>query len=307
MVKDAGQYRTFDRATWAAMGPANGTDITAAEIDRVRSLNDKLSIDDVRDVYMPLVRYLRLRRDNYLQTEQAKAGFLGTSERVAPFIIGISGSVAVGKSTSARLLQLLMNRVMPDLKTQMLTTDGFLYPNAELERRGIMARKGFPESYDMHALLQFLMDIKLGQPAKAPLYSHEEYDVVPGRFTTVDQQDIVIVEGINVLQTGGDEPIFYSDLFDLSLYVDAAPTDIARWYEERFYKLLSLAKDDPNDYYYDYANGDPQTAADLCRWAWDEVNLPNLEEYILPTRARADVILHKRADHTIDTVAVRRF
>nr|WP_225353464.1 type I pantothenate kinase [Lacticaseibacillus thailandensis] len=208
MEKAAGQYRTFDRATWSAMGPANGTDITPAEIERVRSLNDKLSIDDVRDVYMPLVRYLRMRRDNYLHTEQAKANFLGTDDRVAPFIIGISGSVAVGKSTSARLLQLLMNRVMPDLKTQMLTTDGFLYPNAELERRGIMARKGFPESYDMHALLQFLIDIKLGRAAQAPVYSHEEYDVVPGQFTTVDQQDIVIVEGINVLQTGGDEPSF---------------------------------------------------------------------------------------------------
>lgn len=301
------QYRIYPRAEWAALVDGQVKQVTQAEINQLRSVNDTLSLADVAEIYLPLVEYIRMRMGGFNDHLDRQARFLKTQRRHTPFIVGISGSVAVGKSTTARLLQLLLSRQMPDQKVQMLTTDGFLYPNAELKRRGILARKGFPESYDMQRLTKFLVDVKADLTVDAPLYSHQLYDVVPEETEQVGQPDLLIVEGINVLQTGSASPIYYSDLYDLTLYVDAAETDIQRWYLERFNTLLDRAQTNPDDYYYETARGDRPTALQMARGVWQSVNLPNLRDYILPTRDRASVILHKTQDHSIDQVALRAF
>lgn len=301
------QYRVYPRAEWAQFGKNAPRQVTPAEIERLRSLNDTISMDDVAEVYMPLVQYILLRARSFTAGLRARAAFLNTPMRHTPFIIGISGSVAVGKSTTARLLQLLLSRTLKECKIQMITTDGFLLPNAELERRGITSRKGFPESYDMTRLTKFLVDVKADKTVAAPLYSHQLYDVVPDAHETVAAPDILIVEGINVLQMGSASPIYYSDLYDLTLYVDAEADNIERWYLERFGELLDRAANNPDDYYYRLARGERKVAMAMAKGVWQRVNLPNLREYILPTRDRASVILHKTADHSIDQVALRAF
>nr|WP_308779674.1 type I pantothenate kinase [Lacticaseibacillus zhaodongensis] len=297
----------YPRAEWAQLGKDEPRQVTAAEIQHLRSLNDVISLDDVAEVYMPLVQYILMRAHSFTQSIRDRAAFLNVPAKHTPFIIGISGSVAVGKSTTARLLQLLLSRTLPEDKVQMITTDGFLLPNAELERRGISGRKGFPESYDMARLTQFLVDVKADKTVNAPLYSHQLYDVVPDAHETVAAPDILIVEGINVLQMGSASPIYYSDLYDLTLYVDAEAENIERWYLERFGELLDRAADNPDDYYYRLARGEREAAMTMAKGVWQRVNLPNLEDYILPTRDRASVILHKTADHSIDQVALRAF
>lgn len=299
-------YDQFDRATWHSFFPSDRVMLTQEDLDDIKSLNDQISIDDVREVYMPLIKLIQLQYQNYTQMQLQRQTFLKKPSQRVPYIIGIAGSVAVGKSTTARLLQILLNRLMPDQRVELMTTDGFLLPNAELKRRGIMDRKGFPESYDMEKLLTFLNDVKAGEDqVQAPTYSHSVYDVMPDHPQVIDRPNILIVEGINVLQLPSTQRVYVSDFFDFSIYVDARADLIRQWYLERFGLLLKTAFTDPSNYYYPYTKKSKNEAFTMARDVWDRVNLPNLEEYILPTRNRADVILHKTYHHMIDKIYLR--
>ncbi|MEK1403123.1 type I pantothenate kinase [Limosilactobacillus fermentum] len=299
-------YDQFDRQTWHSFFPSEITFLTQENLDEIKSLNDQISLRDVQDIYLPLIKLIQLQYQNYQQMQLQKMTFLRKSSRRIPYIIGIAGSVAVGKSTTARLLQILLKRLMPDRRIEMITTDGFLYPNAELKRRGIMARKGFPESYDMDRLLTFMNDVNAGEDqVKAPTYSHSVYDVMEDHPQTIYKPDILIVEGINVLQLPTTQRLFVSDFFDFSVYVDADASLVEKWYLERFGMLLDTAFQDPTNYYYPYAQGDRAEAFKMAKQVWKDVDLPNLNDYILPTRTRADVILHKTEHHYIDRVYLR--
>lgn len=302
-------FYKFDRAEWSQFHSQNFTSVTDAELAQLRSLNDEISLDDVKTIYSPLRHLIHIRYEDYLGDMFTLSRFLGMQRNPhTPFIIGIAGSVAVGKSTTARLLQLLLSRAYPDKRVQQITTDGFLYPNAELERRGILDRKGFPESYDMQLLIHFMNNVKNASGVvRAPKYSHQIYDIVPNEYEVIDRPDILIVEGINVLQLPSKQPIYVSDYFDFSIYVDADPTLIEQWYLERFGILLDTAFTDPSNYYYQYAIGNRKDAFDMARKVWRDVNLKNLNEYILPTKNRADIILHKTTGHKIDQVALRKW
>lgn len=298
-------YDQFDRQTWHSFFPSERVLLAQENLDEIKSLNDRISLADVQEIYLPLIKLIQLQYQNYQQMHLQKMTFLKKPNRRVPYIIGIAGSVAVGKSTSARLLQILLHKLMPDLRVELITTDGFLYPNAELKRRGIMARKGFPESYDMEKLLTFLNDVKAGEDrVAAPTYSHSVYGVLDTPRVIVEP-DILIVEGINVLQLPSKQPLYVSDFFDFSVYVDADADLIEHWYLERFGMLLDTAFQDPENYYYPYAQGDRDQAFAMAKDVWRRVNLPNLTEYILPTRNRADVILHKTTNHKIDRVYLR--
>lgn len=299
-------YDQFDRQTWHSFFPSEITFLTQENLDEIKSLNDQISLRDVQDIYLPLIKLIQLQYQNYQQMQLQKMTFLRKSSRRIPYIIGIAGSVAVGKSTTARLLQILLKRLMPDRRIEMITTDGFLYPNAELKRRGIMARKGFPESYDMDRLLTFMNDVNAGEDqVTAPTYSHSVYDVMEDHPQTIYKPDILIVEGINVLQLPTTQHLFVSDFFDFSIYVDADASLVEKWYLERFGMLIDTAFQDPTNYYYPYAQGDRAEAFKMAKQVWKDVDLPNLNDYILPTRTRADVILHKTEHHYIDRVYLR--
>ena len=299
-------YDQFDRQTWHSFFPSEITFLTQENLDEIKSLNDQISLRDVQDIYLPLIKLIQLQYQNYQQMQLQKMTFLRKASRRIPYIIGIAGSVAVGKSTTARLLQILLKRLMPDRRIEMITTDGFLYPNAELKRRGIMARKGFPESYDMDRLLTFMNDVNAGEDqVTAPTYSHSVYDVMEDHPQTIYKPDILIVEGINVLQLPTTQRLFVSDFFDFSVYVDADANLVEKWYLERFGMLLDTAFQDPTNYYYPYAQGDRAEAFKMAKQVWKDVDLPNLNDYILPTRTRADVILHKTEHHYIDRVYLR--
>lgn len=299
-------YDRFDRPTWYSLYPSRTQLLSQSDLDEIKSVNDQISLKDVQEVYLPLIKLIQLQYQNYEQMQLQKMTFLHKPNRRIPFIIGIAGSVAVGKSTTARLLQILLQRLMPDREIEMLTTDGFLYSNAELERRGIMDRKGFPESYDMDKLITFLNDVNAGEEqVAAPIYSHQVYDVVPDQVQIIDQPDLLIVEGINVLQLPSAQRIYVSDFFDFSIYVDAQAELIEQWYLERFNTLLDTAFQNPTNYYYSYAQGDRQEALAMAHRVWQTVDLPNLDDYILPTRNRADVILHKTNNHRIDKIYLR--
>lgn len=302
-------FYKFDRAEWSQFHSQNFTSVTDAELAQLRSLNDEISLDDVKTIYSPLRRLIHIRYEDYQGDMFTLSRFLGMQRNPhTPFIIGIAGSVAVGKSTTARLLQLLLSRAYPDKRVQQITTDGFLYPNAELERRGILDRKGFPESYDMELLIHFMNNVKNASGVvRAPKYSHQIYDIVPNEYEVIDRPDILIVEGINVLQLPSKQPIYVSDYFDFSIYVDADPVLIEQWYLERFGILLDTAFTDPSNYYYQYAIGNRADAFAMARQVWHDVNLKNLKEYILPTKNRADVILHKTKGHKIDQVSLRKW
>lgn len=305
-------HRTFTREEWAQLRAGTPLTLTADEVSRLQSFNDPVSIAEVEAIYLPLSRLLSLYVAATQKLFAATRTFLGDAGGKTPFIIGIAGSVAVGKSTTARLLQALLSRWPNTPRVSLIATDGFLLPNAVLGDNGIMERKGFPDSYDMRAMLAFLSAVKAGEErVTAPVYSHLVYDIVPGETDTVERPDILIVEGLNVLQTtplaaDGKGLPFISDFFDFSIYVDADEALIGRWYVERFKKLRETAFRDPRSYFHRYAAIDDAEADAIANGLWNRINLPNLRENILPTRPRADLVLRKGASHRVEEVALRR-
>jgi type I pantothenate kinase len=306
-------YRVFSRDEWAKLRADAPMTLTAEEVMQLQSLNDPISIDEVAAIYLPLSRLLSL----YVAATQGlfkatQRFLLAEKDAKVPYIIGVAGSVAVGKSTTARVLKALLARWPNTPKVDLVTTDGFLLPNAELTRLGLMEKKGFPESYDTGKLLHFLADIKAGKRnVKAPLYSHLVYDVVPGEETMVDRPDILIVEGLNVLQPArmpkdGTAIPFVSDFFDFSVYIDADEADLHRWYVNRFLRLRHTAFRDPLSYFRRYAELPETEAINIADGLWNRINLLNLQENIVPTRQRASLILKKGPSHRIETVALRR-
>jgi type I pantothenate kinase len=286
--------------------------MTEEELQRIISFNDALSLDEALDVFLPLTRLLHMYVDALQQLHRSTDAFLSRPSRKVPFVIAIGGSVAVGKSTTARLLELLLARYEGHPRVDLLTTDGFLLPTAELEARGLMGRKGFPESYDQRRLLQFLADVKSGCPeVRAPVYSHLAYDIVPGEYQLVRQPDILVVEGLNVLQ-GPDEraleqhrPVV-SDFFDFSIYVDADESDIERWYIERFLAFRKTVFADRRSYFHRYADLTREEAEATARGIWASINAVNLRQNILPTRERAHLILQKASDHSVAGIRLRK-
>src|SRR5271165_2784884 len=305
-------YRIFPRAEWAARRADTPMTLTPDEVTRVRSLNDRLDIAEVEDIYLPLTRLLSLYVAATQRLFLAQQNFLGTEDSKMPYIIGVGGSVAVGKSTTARVLEALLARWPNVPKVDLITTDGFLFPNAVLERERLMEKKGFPESYDLPALLRFLSDIKAGgRPVRAPVYSHLVYDVIPNQWIEIDRPDILIVEGLNVLQAGrlpkdGKAVPFVSDFFDFSVYLDADEGVLLSWYVNRFLTLRGTAFADPKSYFHRYAKLSDQEAIATATSIWSRINLVNLRENILPTRQRADLILKKSESYHVEEVALRR-
>jgi type I pantothenate kinase len=303
-------YVDLDRGAWAKLGESAPLPLSVTELDALRSLGDPVDLDEVREVYLPLTRLLALHVEESGRLYEAYRTFLEPGEEPplrTPFVIGIAGSVSVGKSTIARLLRWLLARLPHEPRVELITTDGFLHPNAELERRGLMARKGFPESYDRGALLRFVRAVKAGSAeVAAPVYSHLVYDVLPDEQTIVRRPDILLLEGLNVLQPAGRAAVAVSDFIDFSVYVDAATLDIRTWYVERFLRLRETAFRDPDSYFRRYAALDEQEAVAQAESIWAQINEPNLERNIRPTRGRASLVLHKGPDHSVTGIRLRK-
>jgi type I pantothenate kinase len=296
------------RNEWHQFAVQEEAPLSSEELEGIKSLNDAISLQDVQEVYMPITHLIEVYRQNYKSLSVTKGLFLHRFLQVPSFIIGISGSVAVGKSTIARLLQKLLSRTFQRLKVELITTDGFLYSNTELNKRNLIERKGFPESYDMAKMLNFLRNVKAGEKeVSSPIYSHEIYDIVDGEKIILNRPDILVVEGINVFQLPQNQKIYVSDFFDFSIYVDAEEKMIKTWYLERFEQLLEYAKEKKDNFYYEYSRWPRAKAIKEALKVWENVNLVNLKNYILPTRSRADVILHKGLNHVIDKLYLRRY
>jgi type I pantothenate kinase len=310
--QDVSPYRVFSRGEWARLRQDTPMTLKSAEVTRLRSMHERLDMSEIEEIYLPLSRLLSLYVVATQRLFRAQQGFLGTEDAKVPYIIGVGGSVAVGKSTTARVLEALFGRWPNVPKVDLITTDGFLYPNAVLDREGLMEKKGFPESYDLPGLLRFLSDIKAGlHPVRAPVYSHLTYDVIPNQWVEINRPDILIVEGLNVLQTGrlprdGKAVPFVSDFFDFSIYLDADEDVLLHWYVNRFLTLRGTAFADPKSYFHRYAKLSDEEAVETATSIWNRINLVNLRENILPTRQRADLILTKSEHHRIDEVALRR-
>ncbi len=301
-------YLRFNRDEWASFSSNDAVRITKDELAKIKSLGDVINLTDVQEIYGSLINYLYLVYQEKRTLQQKQSEFLKQHVLAAPFIIGISGSVAVGKSTTARLLQVLLSRTFPGLNVHLMTTDGFIYPNEELKRRGLFDRKGFPESYNMNLLSDFLKDVLSGKENIAyPLYSQELSDIVLGKYGHVKQPDILIIEGINTLQLPTNGQIVTSDFFDFSIYIDADEELIEKWFMQRFERVLEMNKNDPTNFYYEMANGPRADAIQLAQDTWQMVNLVNLREYIAPTKQRASLILHKTTGHKIDEIYLRQF
>jgi type I pantothenate kinase len=305
-------YRVFTRAEWAMLRDDTPMTLTVDEVTRLRSMHDRLDMSEVEEIYLPLSRLLSMYVAATQRLFRVQQRFLGTEDAKLPYIIGIGGSVAVGKSTTARVLQALLARWPNVPKVDLITTDGFLYPNAILERENLMDRKGFPESYDLPALLRFLTDVKAGRrPTRAPIYSHLVYDVVPNHWVEIDRPEILIVEGLNVLQAGrlpkdGEAIPFVSDFFDFSVYLDADEGVLKSWYVSRFLALRGTSFSDPKSYFHRYSKFTDSQAVETATDIWTRINLVNLRDNILPTRRRADLILEKSESHRVEQVALRK-
>jgi len=310
-VDTGSPFVTLSREEWSALAGKTPLPLTEDDIARVRGIGDPVDLAEVDTIYRPLSRLLDMYSTAVGALHRATSDFLGERASRTPFVIAVAGSVAVGKSTTARLLSELMARWPGSPNVALVTTDGFLYPNAELESRGILYRKGFPESYDRHALRLFLAAVKSGVPeVKVPVYSHLRYDIVPGDSIVVAQPDILIVEGLNVLQPASGREygsvLAVSDYFDVSIYVDANAADIRRWYVDRFLSLRATSFAQPDSYFHGYASLTDEEASTRAGEIWDVINAPNLEQNIAPTRNRATIILRKGPDHAVETVHLRK-
>lgn len=305
-------YLQFNRTQWAALRDSVPLTLTEEEIVKLKGINEDLSLEEVAQIYLPLSRLLNFYISSNLRRQAVLEQFLGTDGQKIPYVIGIAGSVAVGKSTTARLLQALLSRWPEHRTVELITTDGFLHPNKVLQERGLMKKKGFPQSYDMHNLVRFVSEVKSGaQQVTAPVYSHLIYDIIPDGNKTIEQPDILILEGLNVLQSGMDYPhdphrVFVSDFVDFSIYVDAPEALLQGWYINRFLKFRQGAFSDPNSYFHNYAKLSEPEAINIATQLWREINGLNLQENILPTRERASLIMTKSANHAVESVRLRK-
>ena len=309
---ESSPYVELDRAAWSALAPSTPLRLSEEDLASLRGLGEPIDLAEVEEVYLPLSRLLQLYVEASRALHAARTAFLGEQTSPTTFVVGVAGSVAVGKSTTARVLRELLARWPATPRVELVTTDGFLRPNAELERRGLLERKGFPESYDRRALLRFVKDVKSGVPeVRAPVYSHLVYDIVPGAEVLVRQPDVLLVEGLNVLQparprTDGRLGLAVGDYFDFTIYVDARTADVRRWYVERFLRLRETAFARPESYFRRFAGLSDDQAVALAEQIWGAVNEPNLVENVLPTRGRASLVLTKDADHTVRRVRLRK-
>jgi type I pantothenate kinase len=307
VMSDASPYLTFDRAAWASHRGEAAMTLTPDDVAELSGINEALSMTEVEEVYLPLSRLLNLHVAAVGQLHRVSSQFLNTSAPKVPYVIAIGGSVSAGKSTTARVLRTLLARGPGRPRVDLVTTDGFLFPNAVLEERGLMQRKGFPESYDRPRLVQFVSDLKSGLSSlSVPIYSHLVYDIIDDEHQVVDRPDIVILEGLNVLQSGSVHSVFVSDFVDFSIYVDASEADLETWFLDRFRKLRETAFRDPASFFHTFTKIPEEEAMAIAASVWERINLANLRENILPTRERARLILGKGASHVVERVMLRR-